>query len=52
MSMQMTESRNFNANAISFIVEKAGIVVLFSTACAALFASMTGTGADLPMLLP
>ena len=51
MSMQMTESSNVNANVISLFVEKATIAVLLGAACACLFAIMTGTGADLPMLL-
>jgi hypothetical protein len=48
MSMQ---SRNVNANVIAFIVEKTIIAALLGAACASLFAIMTGTGTDLPMLL-
>jgi len=51
MSMQMAESRNLNSTVIAFIVEKATIVVLLGAACTSLFAIMTGTGSDLPMLL-
>jgi hypothetical protein len=37
---------------IAYLVEKAAVLLLLGAACAALFGIVTGTGADLPMLLP